>query len=269
LDEDWQSSARQMGLNHVQFGLSCEGVAANPAARSVIIESLFPPGVAAAELREPGRPALLAATEAVAVATAVSKRVEEFAAGRLCARRALERFGITDFAVRAARDRQPIWPDSMVGSITHTTGFCAAVVGERAHFISLGLDTERADAVKSELWSSVCIAEELTWIDSLPVAARPSAATLIFSAKEACYKCQYPATGERMSFSDLHITLRDWGSAIGSFSVISTRSLSMFRYAAPSGVSAPCLLGAYRFHDEFVSVGMCFPFNGGPHRSIL
>jgi 4'-phosphopantetheinyl transferase EntD len=59
----------------------------NPAAHSPSIESLFLPGVAAAELCGPGDPELLAPEESVAVARAVPKRVREFAAGRLCARR--------------------------------------------------------------------------------------------------------------------------------------------------------------------------------------
>ena len=66
------------------------------------------------------------------MANAVPKRIQEFADGRLCARRALEEFGVTNFPIRMARDRQPVWPDSLIGSITHTAGLCAAVVAERA-----------------------------------------------------------------------------------------------------------------------------------------
>ena len=32
--------------------------------------------------------------------------------------------------LKSAPDRQPLWPDDLVGSITHTAGFCAAVVAE-------------------------------------------------------------------------------------------------------------------------------------------
>jgi hypothetical protein len=58
------------------------------------VHSLFPPGVAVAVRREPGDPADLLPGEAVYVAKAVPKRINEFAAGRACARRALATFGM-------------------------------------------------------------------------------------------------------------------------------------------------------------------------------
>jgi 4'-phosphopantetheinyl transferase EntD len=235
-----------------QFGELRRAFAPNPAQRSPTIESLFPPGVAAAELRTAGDPTLLEPEEASAVSRAVPKRAQEFAAGRLCARRALAEFGITGFAVRAAPDRQPLWPDPLVGSITHTTGFCAAVVAERTRFALLGIDTEIAGAVKAELWPSICVPAELGWIEALPQEQRTRAAALIFSAKEAFYKCQYPRTGESLSFSDLRIVPLEWGAAHGVFAVEAQSPMALF--AAPE--PAARLLTAYRFHEEFVSSGV-------------
>jgi 4'-phosphopantetheinyl transferase EntD len=225
-------------------------IAPNPAQSSALVESIFPPGVAAAELRAPGDPLLLDPEEALIVARAVPKRVGEFAAGRLCARSALARFGIASFAVRAARDRQPLWPAGLLGSITHTRGFCAAVIGEDARFVGLGLDTEQADAVGPELWPSICVAEELAWIASLPAGERTRAATLVFAAKEAFYKCQYPSTSEWLSFSDVRIVPLDWAMLQGSFQIEARRALGVFA-AAPRPLRA-----AYRFHEEFVTAGV-------------
>jgi 4'-phosphopantetheinyl transferase EntD len=224
--------------------------APNPARLSALVESLFPPGVAAAELRAPGDPALLDPEEALIVARAVPKRAGEFAAGRLCARSALARFGIGSFAVRVAPDRQPLWPAGLVGSITHTQGFCAAVIGEHARFVGLGLDTEKADAVSPNLWPSICVAEELAWIASLPAGERTRAATLVFAAKEAFYKCQYPSTSEWLSFSDVRIVPLDWAMLQGSFQIEARRALGVFA-AAPRPLRA-----AYRFHEEFVTAGV-------------
>ena len=97
----------------------------------------------------PGDASLLYPEEAVSVAKAVPKRVGEFAAGRLCARRALAEFGITGVPLTMAPDRAPVWPESMVGSITHTRGLCAAVVAERRRFASLGIDVEVAGDVET------------------------------------------------------------------------------------------------------------------------
>jgi len=242
----------------------------NPATLSMTFASLIPQGVAAAELRAPGDASLLWPAEALFIANAVPKRVQEFAAGRLCARRALAEFGVTDFAVQVAGDRRPVWPESLIGSITHTAGFCAAVVAERARLLALGIDTEVAGAVKAELWSSICVAEELAWLESLQPGARAAAATLIFAVKEAVYKCQYPLTFERLSFRDLCVSPVDWGAAHGVYAVAPTRPLAIFNRAAlsvsgrPASVSAsfdprPCMRGSYRFHEEFVSASAFLP----------
>jgi 4'-phosphopantetheinyl transferase EntD len=224
--------------------------AARQAIFSPMIEALFPPGVAAAELRLPGDAALLEPAEALVVASAVPKRVAEFAAGRLCARSALARFGIERFALRAGADRQPLWPEGCVGSITHTVGFCAAVVGPGSRFAALGLDTENADSLRPELWRHICLTSEIDWIESLPRVAQVRAATLVFSAKEALYKCQYPYTGERLSFHDVQVEPLEWDTERGHFKILA-RKLSA-RFAAFAGV----LRAAYRFHEGFISTGV-------------
>jgi 4'-phosphopantetheinyl transferase EntD len=233
-----------------QFPAPLTANVAQQAISSSLIEALFPAGVAAAEFRLPGDASLLDPAEAVLVARAMPKRIGEFAAGRLCARSALARFGIERFALRAGVDRQPIWPEGIVGSITHTAGFCAAVVGPGARFAALGLDTESADSVRPELWRSICGATEIDWIESLPSPTRASAATLVFSAKEAFYKCQYPCTGERLSFHDVEVRPTDWGAERGHFTILARNPRA--RFAAFAGA----LRAAYRFHDPFVSTGV-------------
>ncbi len=239
-----------------QFPATRTASVAQQAISSSLIEALFPPGVAAAELRLPGDASLLDPAEAVFVARAIPKRVGEFTAGRLCARSALARFGIERFALRAGVDRQPIWPEGIVGSITHTAGFCAAVAGPRAEFAALGLDTERAASVEPKLWRSILIAAEIDWIESLPSATQASAATLVFSAKEAFYKCQYPCTGERLSFHDVEVQPTDWGADRGRFTILARTPSA--RFAAFAGA----LHAAYRFHDAFVSTGVALCATG-------
>ena len=77
----------------------------NPANLSTRLGSLFSPGVIVAILREPGDSGLLLPEEAAHLGRAVPKRMQEFAAGRLCARRALAEFGMPDFPIRAAQDQ--------------------------------------------------------------------------------------------------------------------------------------------------------------------
>jgi 4'-phosphopantetheinyl transferase EntD len=228
-------------------GMNC--LASNPAQLSAALSSLFPAGAVAAELREPGNPALLIPAEARHLGRAVPKRINEFAAGRLCARRALAEFGIVDFAVEVAGDRQPIWPASMVGSITHTAGFCAAAVAERGVVGALGLDSEVVGDVKAEIWPSVYLPSEIDWIRSLPASQQAAAVTLLFSAKEAFYKCQYPVTHERLDFLDVRVEA-SWSASDGVFTVHANRRIAM------STRTAMPIQGQYLFHQEFVTAGL-------------
>jgi 4'-phosphopantetheinyl transferase EntD len=222
----------------------------NPATLSTELASLFPPGVVAAELRGAGDPGLLLPAEAAHLGRAVSKRVQEFAAGRLCARRALAEFGMGDFPVEVAVDRLPIWPELMLGSITHTAGFCAAVVAERRCLTALGLDSELVGDVRREIWPSICVPLETAWLESLPESQRAAAVTLIFSAKEAFYKYQYAVVRERLNFHDARVETPAWGAAEGVFRIHATRRIALLLHT-----SLP-LEGRYRFHEEFVTAAM-------------
>jgi 4'-phosphopantetheinyl transferase EntD len=242
-----------------QFTRPDAPAAPNPATLSPAISALFPSGIAAAELRKPADASLLDPEEALSVQKAVPKRVGEFAAGRLCARRALAEFGIVGFALKMAPDRVPLWPESMVGSISHTRGFAAAVVAERRRFSSLGVDVEAAGGVKRELWRHICIPAESAWLESLPEAARACAATLVFSAKEAFYKCQYPVTGERMRFADLCVTLPDSDAVSGDGAVAGVTATPTRALAISAGCREPRFHGSYRVHEGYVCAGFYLP----------
>ena len=64
---------------------------------SAALADLFPDAAVVAELRTRGEVGLLMPAEAAHLGRTVPKRAQEFAAGRLCARRALAELGIVDF----------------------------------------------------------------------------------------------------------------------------------------------------------------------------
>jgi len=211
---------------------------------------LFPPGTVVAESRDPGDVTELLPTEAVHLGGAVAERAQEFAAGRQCARRALAEFGIDGFALCPAPDRQPVWPRRITGSITHTDGFCAAVVALRQHIAGIGIDSECVGAVAKHLWPSIYVPAELTWLKVLPQAEQAAAAAVIFSAKEAFHKCQYPLFGERLKFHDICLRVEEWGDGVGVWSLQTTKILRV-----TNGAVRP-IAGRYLFHEEFVSSGV-------------
>jgi 4'-phosphopantetheinyl transferase EntD len=227
--------------------------AKNPAGLSASLRMLFPPDAWVAELRTAGDPALLYPEEAAHLGKAVATRRQEFAAGRLCARRVLAEFGILNFPLRAAEDRQPLWPANLVGSITHTDGFGAAVAADKSCVAAVGIDSEVTGRVKPELWPSVCTDVEIRWLRTLPQAQQAAAATLIFAAKEAFYKCQYPLVGEWLNFHDATIEVLKWGAARGGLRIHSNK-----RIAFEQRTSMP-LEGRYLFHEQFVTAGVAVP----------
>lgn len=232
------------------LSLMPERLAENPAVLSASLASLFPPGALAAELRTPGDPALLLPEEVPFLGRAVPARAQEFAAGRLCARRLFAEFNLADCPLPVAADRQPVWPRSLVGSITHTSGFCAAVVAQRSCIPALGIDCEAIERVKESLWPHIFMSAEALWLASLPPAQQGAAATLIFSAKEAFYKCQYPLVGERLGFHDARVEVSDWGGSRGTFTIEASRKIDFASHA-----QLP-LQGQYLLHDNFISTGI-------------
>jgi 4'-phosphopantetheinyl transferase EntD len=174
---------------------------------------LLPDGV----VTEWGDPAAGAAPlleeEAPYVERAVEKRRAEFAKGRECARRALSRLGLeATMALHVGPSREPLWPERVVGSITHTQGHCAAAVGWAQGYLGIGIDVELELPLPDELIARVCSSIERQRLDSLGELPPGVAARLIFSAKEAVYKCQFPSTQAFLGFMDVALRVDPAGS---------------------------------------------------------
>jgi len=224
------------------------------------LDALFPAGapLVGEALWMASEPPPIHPEEEAQVATAVAKRRAEFAAGRACARRALTRLGVADFVLKNGPDRAPRWPAGVVGSITHAGavpgGFCAAVVARSTDFLTLGLDAELADAVRSELWPRVTTAEERHWLGEQPAETRSTLAATLFSAKECFYKARFPLCGEFLEFADVEVALDPAGS---SFEARLTRDGA----DSPGRPLLPGCKGRYVKVDGFVITGIGVPAN--------
>jgi 4'-phosphopantetheinyl transferase EntD len=186
------------------------------------LATLLPAGIAVVQARQSATLDALLAEERALVAAAVPKRVLEFATGRWCARKALEEKGIEGFPLLADANRAPVWPRGIVGSITHTDGFCAAAIGHRDAFAGIGIDAEIDGKVGRELWSDLFTIEEIDRLEHWSEPRRASMATVMFSAKESFYKAQYSFTSAWLDFTSAavsiegdrwHLQLVDPGSA--------------------------------------------------------
>jgi 4'-phosphopantetheinyl transferase EntD len=161
------------------------------------------------------------------MARCAEKRIQDFAAGRACAHRALAELGILDFSLLAGEHREPLWPADIIGSITHTQGYGAAVVARQRDLQSVGLDCEVIDSVDENLWSRICTSPEIERLVQLPPAERGPQAALIFAAKEAFYKCQFPLTRAWVGFEDVVIEPLDWPAVTGSLRIVPQKTLPL------------------------------------------
>jgi 4'-phosphopantetheinyl transferase EntD len=159
------------------------------------------------------------------ISRAVARRAREFALGRYCARLALARLGISPQAILVGHDRQPKWPNGLVGSITHCDGFCAAASARVHDVAGLGIDAELATPLPVDIVRLVCTERERN------EAAGSSLHTkLLFSAKESFFKCTFPLTRRFLDFLDAEVSLAPDGTFAVSSSVADARQVAG-RYA--------------------------------------
>ncbi len=137
------------------------------------------------------------------IQNAVKKRRKEFSTGRLCAHRALRQLNIESAPLLAGDKREPLWPEGVVGSISHSGTCCVAAVSCDTEIISLGLDVEKRETVKPAIRDLISLPEELEWLGSRK--HDPIAWKLIFSAKESVYKCLYPVLRQWIGFSQARL----------------------------------------------------------------
>jgi 4'-phosphopantetheinyl transferase EntD len=142
----------------------------------------------------------------------VQKRRESFKAGRTCARNALRVLGVPEVPILRGRDREPIWPHGVVGSITHCDGYCAAALAHDRDFVSLGIDAETNDPLPDEIIKLVALEAEINWLRRAPKSSF-CWDKLLFSIKESVYKTWYPVTRRWLGFEQVLVTIEPESSS--------------------------------------------------------
>lgn len=148
--------------------------------------------------------------EREAIARAVSKRQNEYYATRHLARLALQELGIAPQPILNHPDRSPRWPPGVLGSISHTDGWCGiALAKEGANAPSgLGIDAERVNPMSDGVIERVLTVREQK---ALGTAGDAAQAVLRFSAKEAVYKAVFSTLRRFVGFLEVEIVLREPG----------------------------------------------------------
>ena len=140
------------------------------------------------------------------VANAVASRRAEFFSGRHFARVALRHVNCLDTPILRGEKGDPLWPENVLGSISHDLGqVIVAVMAAASHRgigIDLVLDSARVD---SSLEYLIARPDELNSLSQ--VAAGVPVLALAFSLKESVVKAISPTIDRYLDFMDIDLSL--------------------------------------------------------------
>jgi 4'-phosphopantetheinyl transferase EntD len=137
------------------------------------------------------------------------KRIIEFSTGRYCARKTLKALGLEHHDLLIGDSREPLWPESVTGSISHCENLVGAISAKKDKVRALGLDIEIVGKVERELWDLVFTTTEQNFLKELKPESAALFSTVIFSAKECFYKLQFPLTKTYIDFKDVEISINN------------------------------------------------------------
>ena len=161
--------------------------------------------------------------------------------GRAAAHFALEEIGFHDpVALLRGESGEPLWPDGIVGSITHCYPWSVAIAARSSQCFAVGIDLESLHRMEGpDISELICRRAELDWVHRGHFHQR---LLMIFSAKEALYKALYPVCRRYIDFMEVELS---WSPEHGCFHVqLLTSGLTNFPADRPIKVHCRC-------HDNF------------------
>ncbi len=138
------------------------------------------------------------------------RRKRESEAARALAKGMLGRRGVTVAEIPKHAEGFPIWPAGWVGSLSHSSGWCAAALAPAAVARSVGVDVENPIRMKAPMWAHILTAEERRGLDALGPEDAAVRATAVFGAKEALFKALSPLGQTVPGFLQVEI---EWSGA--------------------------------------------------------
>lgn len=142
---------------------------------------------------------------------AVVKRRAEFLAGRYCAAKSLQQWGINNGTLEVGKHRNPLWPESIIGSISHCGSQAVAITGRRDQALGVGIDIEEeiASETVEKIQRQILSEEEIALI-AQHSAKKTLLFTLAFSLKESFFKAAYPTVAEYFDFDAVSLVAINW-----------------------------------------------------------
>ena len=214
-----------------QPGLTMPAPRARGADREHSASKLFPGSVAYAScrLQDFQEPATLPAELAQQCRSFSTPRRTQFLCGRWCAAKALAQLGVAGHVIGRGADAEPVWPAGITGSISHSGDWAVAAVGPSDGQKSIGLDIERRTRCPKGVWRLVLTEREKRWVhEAGDDATARTRSILVFSAKEAFYKWQFPRSRARLDFLDADTRPASDGTSL-TLDLLSEKVARVFR----------------------------------------
>lgn len=131
-------------------------------------------------------------------------RLRSYRHGRSCARRALNDLQSREVGIPMGSAREPVWPDGIVGSISHCDDIAVAVVAGADHYAGIGIDIEACGGLESDLARLIATPGE---ISDFNLKSQPNDGRLLFAVKESIYKCIWPGLRRFVDFQEVVVRL--------------------------------------------------------------
>lgn len=174
----------------------------------MLFPQIVPPDVMTVETHADLSHTPLFPEEARVIRNAQPKRHREFATVRACARDALRSLGLGETAVIPGLGGAPQWPAEVVGSMTHSAGFCAAAVSKDTTLAGLGIDAEPNDNLPVGVLEAIASTAEIAMVRRWQLTNADVAwDRLLFCAKEAAYKAWFPSHQRVLTHENARVTL--------------------------------------------------------------
>jgi len=140
---------------------------------------------------------------------AIDSRKREFLAGRYCAIMAAKSLGITLEQIPSHEDRSPVWPKTIVGSISHNKEVAIALVDLKSSSRSVGIDVETLIVEEriETIEKMVATPKELAFLKFFN--KKLLAYTVLFSSKEALFKLIHPLAKVFFGFKEAELVSLD------------------------------------------------------------
>ncbi|MFE6732663.1 4'-phosphopantetheinyl transferase [Streptomyces californicus] len=224
-----------------------------------MIERLLPDDVSCAATREETVPdGTLFPEEEALMARSVAKRRNDFATARACARRAMAGLGLPPVAVLHGHRGKPLWPEGIVGSLTHCHGYRAAALAREQDVLSLGIDAEPHAPLPEGVRELVTLPAERERIG--PQAEEGSGALhwdrVLFSAKESVFKTWYPVTGVELDFTEADLTMHQESDPGGGGTPGAARGTFTARLLLTDPALPTTLRGRWRIEDGVIATAV-------------